>query len=216
MKQMHYIPYNQDYLAHHGIKGQKWGVRRWQNSDGTLTPAGRERYGYGEAKEKTGKKFSLFKEKTPEEKAAAAEKKVAKAETRAAQKIEALKRNIRENEDAIVENTRTAEAYARKAEEHRAIAEGLQKRSKDYSDLVADLEWTNARNNKKIEKLERDIEHLKARKISEVEPRLSDLDDKLHNIRDVKVEESETTLRDYFLSDSDYNAYSDWFEKNVG
>ena len=32
------------YLAHHGIKGQKWGVRRYQNEDGTLTAEGRERY----------------------------------------------------------------------------------------------------------------------------------------------------------------------------
>lgn len=32
-------------LYHHGIKGQKWGVRRYQNDDGTLTAAGRERYG---------------------------------------------------------------------------------------------------------------------------------------------------------------------------
>jgi len=33
-------------LYHHGIKGQHWGTRRYQNSDGSLTPAGRERYGY--------------------------------------------------------------------------------------------------------------------------------------------------------------------------
>lgn len=31
-------------LYHYGIKGQKWGVRRFQNADGTLTVQGRERY----------------------------------------------------------------------------------------------------------------------------------------------------------------------------
>ena len=29
---------------HHGVKGQKWGVRRYQNKDGSLTPAGKKRY----------------------------------------------------------------------------------------------------------------------------------------------------------------------------
>lgn len=43
-------------LRHHGIKGQKWGVRRFQNKDGSLTPAGEKRY-YVESdkKEKTNK-----------------------------------------------------------------------------------------------------------------------------------------------------------------
>lgn len=31
-------------LQHHGIKGQKWGVRRYQNSDGSLTEEGKQRY----------------------------------------------------------------------------------------------------------------------------------------------------------------------------
>lgn len=33
-----------NHLQHHGVKGMKWGVRRYQNTDGSLTPAGKKRY----------------------------------------------------------------------------------------------------------------------------------------------------------------------------
>ena len=35
----------QNELYHHGIKGMKWGIRRYQNKDGSLTPQGKKKYG---------------------------------------------------------------------------------------------------------------------------------------------------------------------------
>jgi hypothetical protein len=42
-----------DALYHHGIKGQKWGIRRFQNEDGTVTEEGRRHYGYGKYQDST-------------------------------------------------------------------------------------------------------------------------------------------------------------------
>ena len=42
---MKYVLISEEELQHHGIKGQKWGVRRYQNEDGSLTAKGKQRYG---------------------------------------------------------------------------------------------------------------------------------------------------------------------------
>lgn len=41
----------EEELKHYGIKGMKWGVRRFQNSDGSLTSEGRKRYNGNDLKE---------------------------------------------------------------------------------------------------------------------------------------------------------------------
>lgn len=50
------------YIAHHGIKGQKWGVRRWQNKDGSLTPAGYDHYGVERKKAIVKKQSEAYNE----------------------------------------------------------------------------------------------------------------------------------------------------------
>lgn len=45
-----------DFLVHYGIKGQQWGIRRFQNEDGTLTEEGKARYNEGRPESETWKR----------------------------------------------------------------------------------------------------------------------------------------------------------------
>lgn len=81
---MEYIIHNGE-LYHHGIKGMRWGIRRYQAKDGSLTPAGKKRYNREMEKLKAREKIVKNKEATRAKLA----------------KMEALKKNIEDREDAL-------------------------------------------------------------------------------------------------------------------
>lgn len=95
----------EEYLAHHGVIGQKWGVRRYQNYDGSLTALGRKHRGLGEKGSKAMKTVQKAIKKRRAEKAAIREeaRKASRARAveleteRQAQKHQKLKEEIRRN-----------------------------------------------------------------------------------------------------------------------
>ena len=56
---------NQTVLQHHGILGQKWGVRRYQNPDGSLTNEGKKRLNTQNPVFKESMSSELLREKIP-------------------------------------------------------------------------------------------------------------------------------------------------------
>lgn len=53
-----------EYLIHYGVKGQKWGVRKYQYADGSLTPAGRKRYSSNSGTVRTNAAHAINKVRT--------------------------------------------------------------------------------------------------------------------------------------------------------
>ena len=96
-----------DYISHHGILGQKWGIRRFQNPDGTRTAAGKARYNEGSDKPSNPIKAvgdAIKKHKTDKQRKAALEKarqaKATKAaEAKSAEEREADRKKALESGD---------------------------------------------------------------------------------------------------------------------
>lgn len=82
------VPYDSNYLEHHGILGMKWGIRRYQNKDGTLTEAGKQRYQKLRDNVEAEKKYRDSAGKTT-----SANARVARAERKLLKYDQALKRD---------------------------------------------------------------------------------------------------------------------------
>ena len=107
------------YLEHHGIKGQKWGERRFQNMDGSLTPAGRSRYGVGPARKAVRNAVSKLKS----------------GASRVARTIGRLPGKVKEE----AHESRVNKALA-------AIASGDSKNIVKYANVLTDSQLNNALN----------------------------------------------------------------------
>lgn len=83
---------DQNELYHHGIKGQKWGERKYQYADGSLTPAGKKRYGtksnYEKVLKAKGLKAKVKAQKIRDKQNARTEAEIAKYKRRAGIKEE--------------------------------------------------------------------------------------------------------------------------------
>ena len=142
---MEYVFYSNE-LAHHGILGQKHGIRRFQYSDGSLTPAGRLRYGVGGERGKAAPKAKAASSRDQERAAARAKrieaqqaKKAARVESRKVNKELSQKKDQEQQELRRYEELRRTPAKRLSENEIKELTARLQM-EKSYKDLLKQTE----------------------------------------------------------------------------
>lgn len=127
------------FICHHGIKGQKWGIRRFQNPDGTLTPAGKRRY-LSEVRNEIKDTVRSVKDRNKELK----EEYKTRRRNTPVEKNKALKAELREKREKAIDNAEKRIEKLVSTSQHLTPKERDYYREKGYWKL-AELYSTNSK-----------------------------------------------------------------------
>lgn len=146
-----------NFLAHHGVTGQKWGERRYQNKDGSLTPLGRIHWGIGQARTAVSNKLKTrksFRLETDSEKRKRLKLKAEKKDENKKLKVQKAEEARQKHEKAIEDKKAKLIAKGDK--------DAIYKNRELFSDEELDKAMTriNKVNQFKTEKSSKQVEHL--------------------------------------------------------
>lgn len=194
----YFVEIDEDELYHHGILGQRWGIRRYQNADGTLTEAGRARYGSVENLQKIQDARADAKAYRIRTKAKLkAQKKFNKESAKEAKRVakKAEKEQLKSYEQYEKKKAKIQEKYNKKnrAKEAKGI----------IKDFAKDAIWPNVKNHGK-KWIDNYLDNLTTDEATKLDRKLQKETDRyLNKIYNKKAKQQLDYLD--FLDDRDYN-----------